>query len=94
MQDKEKSMLDDRPDSDYMLVAATNISIYCFLVDLPVGHKLDKSISMRPYIEDVYPPSKENLCLFNCILKKLRPDDSQKDRSTRAKLMWCILIAS
>ena len=33
VQDIENSMLDDRPDSQYMVVAATNIRIYCFLVD-------------------------------------------------------------
>ena len=34
----EEHMLNDRPDSGHMVVAAINLRIYSFLVDLPVGH--------------------------------------------------------
>ena len=40
VEDIDNSMLDDGPDSQYMVVTATNIRIYCFLVDLPVGRKI------------------------------------------------------
>ena len=70
--DIEEHMLNDRPDSDYMVVAATNIRIYCFLVDLPIGRRYSVNCK-RPYIEDVSPNSDDNMCLFCCVLKKLRP---------------------
>ena len=77
-------MVNDRPDSDYMVVAPTNIRIYCFLVDLPVGHRASPGINKRPYIEDVFPlDGKDNLCLFRCIVKQLKPFESQEDRERR-----------
>ena len=58
--DIEEYMMNDRPDSDYMVVAATNIRIYCFLVDMPVEHfnleDIPRSVTRRHYIEDVMPP--------------------------------------
>ena len=82
-------MINDRPDSEYMVVAPTNIRIYCFLVDLPVG------INKRPYIEDVFLQNgKDNLCLFRCIVKQLKPVESQEDRERTVKLMWLIFQAS
>ena len=96
--DIENSILDDRPDSDYMLVAATNIRIYCFLVDLPVGHTqrwgTPRTITSRPYVEDVYPHTDDNLCLFRCIIKHFNPFESQENRERRVKLMWLIFQAS
>ena len=92
-------MLDDRPDSQYMVVTATNIRIYCFLVDLPVGHfnhNLPRPVVHRKYIEDVYPPSQDNLCLLRCIVKAMmmRPEECLADREKRVKLMWFIFKAS
>ena len=96
--DIENSILDDRPDSDYMLVAATNIRIYCFLVDLPVGHTqrwgTPRTITSRPYVEDVYLHTDDNLCLFRCIIKHFNPFESQENRERRVKLMWLIFQAS
>ena len=97
VQDIEEHMINDRPESDYMVVAPTNIRIYCFLVDLPVGHfnyTLPRSITCRNYIEDVLPPSRDNLCLFRCIVKQFRPEESLADREKRVKLMWLIFKAS
>ena len=95
--DIDNSMLDDRPDSQYMVVTATNIRMYCYLVDLPVGHfnyNLPGEIAWRTYVEDVMPPSRVKLCLFCCIVKKCRPQEDQADRKHRVKLMWIILKAS
>ena len=98
VQDIEEHMINDRPESDYMVVAPTNIRIYCFLVDLPVGHfnfeDIPRSITRRNYIEDVLPPSRDNLCLFRCIVKQFRPEESLADREKRVKLMWLIFKAS
>ena len=91
VEDIDNSMLDDRPDSQYMVVTATNIRMYCYLVDLPVGHfnyNLPREILLNQNLEDVMPPSRDNLCLFRCIVKKCRPEESQADRERRVKLMW------
>ena len=40
VEDIEEHMLNDRPYPDYMVVAATNNRVYCFLVNLPVGHTI------------------------------------------------------
>ena len=88
------SMLDDRPDSQYMVVTATNIRMYCFLVDLPVGHKITSVVYKIPYILDVTPYSDDNLCLFRCIVRNFRPEDSENDREIRVILMWRIFKAS
>ena len=87
-------MLDDGPDSDYMLVAVTNIRIYCFLVDLSVGKSEYIQINRRPYIEDVDEHADDNLCLFKCIVKKHRNLENEEDRELRVNLMWRILKAS
>ena len=87
-------MLNGHPDSDYIVVAATNIPIYCFLVELPVSHKPNTSINKRQYIEDPHSLRDDNLCLFRCVLKKLRPQDNYNDRETHARLMWRIFIGS
>ena len=92
--DIEEHMLNDRPDSEYMVVAATNIRVYCFLVDLPVGRTPCASIYKRPYIEDVGPEADDNLCLFRCIIKKHRPHENEEDRELRVNLMWRIFRAS
>ena len=95
--DIDNNMMDDRPDSQFMVVAATNIRFYCFLVDLPVGHynyHLPKNVVHRKYIEDIYPPSQDNLCLFRCIVKGMRPQECLADREKRVKLMWRIFKAS
>ena len=95
--DIDNNMMDDRPDSQFMVVAATNIRFYCFLVDLPVGHfnyRVPQNILKRTYIEDVYPPKQDNLCLFRCIVKGMRPLESLADREKRVKLMWRIFKAS
>ena len=95
--DIDNNMMDDRPDSQFMVVAATNIRFYCFLVDLPVGHfnyHIPQNVLKRTYIEDVYPPSQENLCLFRCIVKGMRPQECLADREKRVKLMWRIFKAS
>ena len=95
--DIENNMMDDRPDSQFMVVAATNIRFYCFLVDLPVGHfnyHITKYVVHRKYIEDIYPPSQDNLCLFRCIVKGMRPQECLADREKRVKLMWRIFKAS
>ena len=73
-----------------MVVAATNIRIYRFLVDLPVGHyqmTLPPGVTNRPYLEDVYPHKQDNLCLFRCIVKQLKPQECQVDHEKRVKLM-------
>ena len=91
----EDHMINDRPDSDYMVVAPTNIRIYCFLVDLPVGRRTSPGINKRPYIQDAFPEDGEdNLCLFRCIVQQLKPFESQEDRERRVKLMWLIFQAS
>ena len=82
-----------------MVVAATNICIYCFLVDLPVGHTYrngpSKQMLMnRPYIEDAIPYNEDNLCLFKCVVKRLRPNENQEIREKRVKLMWAIMRAT
>ena len=91
--DIDNSMLDDRPDSQYMVVAATNIRIYCFFIDIPIGRRYSVNYK-RPYIEDVSPNSDDNMCLFHCILKKLRPMDNEEDMELRVQLMWRIFTAS
>ena len=90
----DNSMLDDRPDSQYMVVTATNIRMYCFLVDLPVGHKITSVVYKIPYILDVTPQADDNLCLFRCIVRSFRPEDSENDREIRVILMWRIFKAS
>ena len=85
-------MINDRPESDYMTVAPTNIRIYCFLVDLPVG-KRQYIQANRPYIQNVNPHN-DNLCLFRCIVKKHRPLENEEDRELRVQLMWRIFKAS
>ena len=95
--DIDNNMMDDRPDSQFMVVAATNIRFYCFLVDLPVGDRRYSVTYKRPYIEDVGPmkhQANDNLCLFRCILKKLRPLENEEDRKLRVNLMWRIFRAS
>ena len=95
--DIDNNMMDDRPDSQFMVVAATNIRFYCFLVDLPVGHfnySVPQNVVQRKYIEDVYPPSQDNLCLFRCIMKGMRPQECLADRKKRVNLMWRIFKAS
>ena len=95
--DIDTNMMDDRPDSQFMVVAATNIRFYCFLVDLPVGHfnyHVPQNVVKRKYIEDVYPPNQDNLCLFRCIVKGMRPQEGLADREKRVKLMWRIFKAS
>ena len=92
VQDIEEHMINDRPESDYMVVAATNIRIYCFLVDLPMG-KRQYIQANRPYIQDVNPHN-DNLCLFRCIVKKHRPLENEEDRELRVQLMWRIFKAS
>ena len=92
VQDIEEHMINDRPESDYMMVAPTNIRIYCFLVDLPVG-KRQYIQANRPYIQDVNPHN-DNLCLFRCIVKKHRPLENEEDRELRVQLMWRIFKAS
>ena len=51
MEGHEENMIDDRPDSDYRCVAPTNLKIYCFLVNIPVGHnymvKVPDCVSQR-----------------------------------------------
>ena len=82
----KEHMINDRPESDYMAVAPTNIRIYCFLVDLPVGHfnyTIPRSMTHGNYIEDVLPPSRDNLCLFRCIVKQFRPEESLADHEKR-----------
>ena len=95
--DIDNNMMDDRPESQFMVVAATNIRFYCFLVDLPVGHfnyHIPKNVVHRKYIEDIYPPSQDNLCLFRCLVKGMRPQECLADREKRVKLMWRIFKAS
>ena len=64
-----------------------------FLVDLPRGRRCSVNYK-RPYIEDVSPNSDANMCLFHCILKKLRPMDNEEDMELRVQLMWRIFTAS
>ena len=62
-----------------------------------MGHycyKLPQSIAQRQYLEDVYPPSRDNLCLFRCIVKQFRPQENLQDREKRVKLMWAIFKVS
>ena len=96
--DIEDHMLNDGPDSEYMVVAATNIRIYCFLVDMPVGHTqgwgTPRNITSRPYVEDVHPHLDDNLCLFRCILKKLRPLENEENRELRVRLIRIFLTNS
>ena len=90
--DIEEQIINDRPESDYKVVAATNIRIYCFLVDLPVGKKQYIQAN-RPYIQEVNPHN-DNLCLFRCIVKKHKPLENEEDRELRVQLMWRIFKAS
>ena len=94
--DIDNGMLDDRPDSLYMVVTTTNIRIYCFLVDLPVGNTPCAAIYKRQtYIEDVEPTNvNDNLCLFRCLVKKFRPLENQEEREIRVQLMWRIFQAA